>query len=54
MKSIYSAPLCKILLLQLAGVLAVSGPTPSKYDQMKEDNAEQFANKRFGDNEEWQ
>lgn len=53
MKLIYSAPLCKIILLQTSGVLALSGPTPSKYDIVKEDDAEQLTNKRIWDERKW-
>ncbi len=52
MKMVYSAPSCKVLLLQTVGVLAVSASTPSKYDKMKEENADQLANKSFWANEE--
>lgn len=55
MKLIYSAPLCKIILLQTSGVLALSdrNPTPSKYDIVKEDDAEQLTNKRIWDERKW-
>ena len=53
MKSIYSTPSCKVLSLQTTGILAVSTPAPSKYDQTKEDNADQFSSKRIWDNEKW-
>lgn len=55
MKLIYSAPLCKIILLKTSGVLALSdrNPTPSKYDIVKEDDAEQLTSKRIWDERKW-